>query len=70
MVEQNLTPIEIDGKFIDIRDLSDFCVYWEDLKPIMSEKSSAIDALSTNQKATLSWLKILADQICMMDQVD
>ncbi len=47
-----------------IRDLSDFCVQWADLKPRLAPEALAQAGLDPEQREAVGWLVLLADRVC------
>lgn len=49
---------------VSVRDLSDFCLQWEELRSLLSEEKLLSSTLSLDQKTVIFWLKTLADRTC------
>ena len=56
---------QIDGNTPEIRDLSDFCLRWPDLREIVLRRErEGFDPDDPDLRAVLRWLRLLADRIC------
>lgn len=53
----------------DLRDISDLCIHWPQLKPIL-ERAIETGDLDENSKRLLRWLSLLADRIHHSSPVD
>ncbi len=51
----------------NIRDLSDFCENWFELKELISDKNITRSNLDVETKQLVSWLRLLADRTCTLE---
>lgn len=49
----------------DIRDLSDLCEHWTDLRAILLDREAPNQTLTGDQEALVGWLVLLADRVCL-----
>ncbi|MEL6335378.1 MAG: hypothetical protein AAFQ88_01905 [Pseudomonadota bacterium] len=52
-----------------LRDLSDFCQHWPELREIATDPTFLGDNPSDERRAMMTWLVALADRICGSGQV-
>ena len=52
------------GPLEEIRDLSDFCEKWSELRPTVSDDSLAASSLPDQSREVIRWLTLLADRVC------
>lgn len=60
---------EILEKVNNIRDLSDFCLEWSNLKHLVEEAEIAKSNLSSEKKTIIHWLYLLAGKISRRDHL-
>lgn len=49
-----------------VRDLSDFCLSWADIQPIISDSVLERSGLSAEQIQTIQWMRHLTDRVTSM----
>lgn len=55
-------------KIKTVRDLSDFCAFWPDIKIVLSRQLASGHALDEDARKILHWLTLLADKTFVSDQ--
>ena len=56
---------QIDSNAREIRDLSDFCLQWPDLREIvLSREREGFGTDDPDLRMVLLWLRLLADRVC------
>lgn len=48
----------------DLRDISDFCTQWPQLKPVLEQELDDVE-LSNELTKMITWLSTLADRVCV-----
>lgn len=60
-----MTVRPIDEEAPRIRDLSDFCLKWPELREIvLAREREGLAAEDTELQVVLRWLRLLADRVC------
>ncbi len=54
---------ERSGARLTLRDLSDFCTRWSELRPL-ADDACAVSDLTDDQREIVGWLILLADRTC------
>lgn len=53
----------------ELRDLSDFCQHWSDLRAIAIEPGLLGESPTDEQREMMNWLIALADAVCAAEEI-
>ncbi len=61
---------DIAGKIHNLRDLSDFCQHWPELRPILTADDFFEAGADEDKRALLQWMVVFADRVCTTSDPD
>lgn len=59
---------QLRKEFPRVRDLSEFCLEWPNLRKHLSEDEAPLENWSPKATTTLKWLVLLADKTCVLER--
>lgn len=65
MVDMNSDEIRARRRIAQLRDLSDFCNCWNEIRNVAEASARKLDGTDKEAADTLDWLIILADKVCI-----